>query len=42
MKKWTRLIVCINHRDKFTPQNRPDGFDNLEIWDEENKGPTPL
>lgn len=42
MKKGTKLVVCINHIDKFTPQNIPDGFDNLEIWDEENNCPTPL
>ena len=42
MKKGTKLVVCINHIDKFTPQNIPNGFDNLEIWDEENNCPTAL
>ena len=42
IKKDTKRVVCINHIDKFTPQNIPDGFDNLEIWDEEKNCPTPL
>lgn len=42
MKKGTKLVVCINHIDKFTPQNIPDGFDCLEVWDEGNNCPTPL
>ena len=38
----TRLIVCINHIDKFTPQNIPSEFKGMEVWDETNNCPTAL
>lgn len=41
-KKDVRLVVCINHIDKFTPQNIPNDFYGMEIWDEANNCPTPL
>lgn len=41
-KKNVRLVVCINHIDKFTPQNIPTEFQGMEIWDEDNNCPTPL
>lgn len=41
-KKEPKLIVCINHIDKFTPQNIPAEFDGMHTWDEENNCPTPL
>lgn len=41
-KKDVRLVVCINHIDKFTPQNIPSEFYGMETWDEANDCPTPL
>lgn len=41
-KKDVRLVVCINHIDKFTPQNIPAEFHGMEIWDEVDNCPTPL
>lgn len=37
-----RLVVCVNHIDKFTPQNIPANFDSPAIWDEEKNCPTEL
>jgi len=37
-----RLIVCINHIDKFSPQNLPSEFAEMVIWDNELNAPTPL
>lgn len=42
LRKDTRLVVCINHIDKFTPQNIPYKFKGMEMWDNENNCPTPL
>ena len=41
-KKDQKLVVCLNHIDKFSPQNIPTGFSSNEIWDEKNNCPTPL
>ena len=41
-KKDVRLVVCINHIDKFTPQNIPMEFQGMEIWNEIDNCPTPL
>lgn len=41
-KEGTRFIVCVNHIDKFTPQNIPSKFKGMQIWDEQDNCPTPL
>lgn len=41
-KKDVRLVVCINHIDKFTPQNVPTEFQGMETWDKVNNCPTSL
>lgn len=37
-----KLVVCINHIDKISPQNIPDQFRGLEIWDNSRNCPTEL
>lgn len=41
-KKDQKLVVCLNHIDKFSPQNIPVEFSDNGIWDEEKNCPTPL
>jgi predicted GTPase len=41
-RKDVRLVVCINHIDKFTPQNIPSEYKGMNTWDEEGNCPTPL
>ena len=41
-KKNQKLVVCLNHIDKFYPQNIPVGFSDNGIWNEEKNCPTPL
>lgn len=37
-----KLVVCLNHIDKFCPQNIPEEYEDNLVWDETNNCPTPL
>lgn len=41
-KQNQRLVVCLNHIDKFCPQNIPEEYIDNAVWDEVNNCPTPL
>lgn len=41
-RKNQKLVICINHIDKISPQNVPESLKEMPIWDDSNNCPTDL